>query len=96
MRFIITVDTKTMDLTTTLDTKIFELDDDQVTKLNKILAQKEKKPKAPRLPYHDMGNEDFELEELEGIFNDDGEIEDIDSLKRLLREYEYISWDSED
>jgi hypothetical protein len=96
MRHFIKIETKSNDLTSVLDVKTFELDEDQVKKINKILEPKEKKPKAPVLPYYDMGNEDFDEEELAGIFTEDGELDDVDALEGLLREYEYIMWDSED
>lgn len=96
MRHFIKIESKSNDLTSVLDVQTFELDEDQVKKINKILAPKEKKPKAPKLPYYDLGNEDFDEDELEGIFTEDDELDDVDGLNKLLREHGYVSWDSED
>jgi len=45
MRYFVTVHTKSNDLTCLFDVKSFELDDKQITKLNKILDPKPKKVK---------------------------------------------------
>jgi hypothetical protein len=96
MKHFITIETKSNDLTSVLDVKRFELDEDQVNKINKILRPKKKKPKAPVLPYYDGNDINLTEEEINQIFTEDDQLDDVDLLEDILHDSDCLRWGDRD
>jgi hypothetical protein len=99
MRYFITLTKTSQNHPFRLDIQKFELTSEQVTKLNKILATKEKKPKAPRppkLPYYDGNDINLTEEEINQIFTEDDQLDDADLLEDILRDSDCLRWKDRD
>jgi len=96
MKYFITVETKSDDELSLLDIQKFELTSEQVTKLNKILATKEKKPKKPVLPYYDGNDINLTEEEINAIFTEDDQLDDVDLLEEILHDSDCLRWQERD
>lgn len=96
MKYFIKIETKSNDLTSVLDVKTFELDEDQVKKINKILVPKEKKVKKPVLPYYDGNDINLTEEEINEIFTEDDQLDDPELLEDILRDSDCLRWEERD
>jgi hypothetical protein len=90
MKYFIKIETQSDNLNYV---KLFEVDENQFDKIKKILEPKEKKPEKPVLPYY-KGNDIIDLteEEINDIFTDDDELDDVNLLENILRDSDCLRW----